>query len=133
MHMFCSNCGKETNENMISCAGCGYTPKGLQPQQTTYQQPQQQPYPPYIQKQKYNGMAIAGFVISIVNIFCAGLLFIFGLIFSIIGLVQTNKSGELGKGFAIAGVIISVVYTLLLVLLIVFAVIMYETWPYYIY
>jgi Domain of unknown function (DUF4190) len=57
-----------------------------------------------------NGMAIAGFVCSIV------LGPLFGLIFSIIGLNQIKKSPEkyTGEGLAIAGIIISIVYLLLL-------------------
>ena len=49
-----------------------------------------------------NGLAIAGFV-------CSFFFQILGLVFSIIGLVQVNKSGDKGKGLAIAGIIISAV------------------------
>jgi Domain of unknown function (DUF4190) len=57
-----------------------------------------------------NGMAIAGFVCSIV------LGPLFGLIFSIIGLSQIKKSPEkyTGEGFAIAGIAISVLFLLIL-------------------
>jgi Tfp pilus assembly protein PilE len=54
---------------------------------------------------KTSGMAIAGFILAFV---CS----LLGLIFSIIGLSQINKSnGTLGgKGLAIAGIVISVIF-----------------------
>jgi hypothetical protein len=53
-----------------------------------------------------NGMAIAGFVLSF---FCSPL----GLIFSAIGLSQTNRDpSQSGRGLAIAGLVISIVSTL---------------------
>ena len=63
---------------------------------------------------KTSGMAIAGFVLS----FLCSLL---GLIFSIIGLSQVNKSnGTLGgKGLAIAGIVISAIGLLIWIIYIV--------------
>lgn len=57
---------------------------------------------------KYNALAIAGFVVSIVGSCCYLWPVSFGL--SIAGLVQINKDPQyqLGKGLAIAGIIISV-------------------------
>lgn len=55
------------------------------------------------------------------NIFCIlGLIFTFclqplGLIFSIIGMVQTKKSGEGGRGLAIAGLVISIVQVVIII------------------
>jgi len=53
---------------------------------------------------KWNGMAIAGFILAF---FCN----ILGIIFSAIGLNQINQSGGMqkGKGLAIAGLVISIV------------------------
>lgn len=60
---------------------------------------------------KTNGMAIAGFVCSLL---CSPL----GLIFSILGMSQTSKDpSQGGRGLAIAGLVISIVS---LVLTIVF-------------
>ena len=50
--------------------------------------------------QKYNGLAIAGFI-------CSFLVSLLGLILSIVGLNQIKKQGGKGKGLAIAGIIIS--------------------------
>ena len=54
---------------------------------------------------KWNGMAIAGFILAF---FCS----ILGIIFSAIGLNQINQSGgtQKGKGLAIAGLILSIVF-----------------------
>lgn len=50
----------------------------------------------------YDGMCIAGFVMSLI-------IPLFGLVFSIVGLVNARRTGKRGKGLAIAGIIISVV------------------------
>jgi hypothetical protein len=50
-------------------------------------------------------MAIAGFV-------CAFLLPVLGIVFSAIGLSQTGRTGERGRGLAIAGLSISIVLIL---------------------
>jgi hypothetical protein len=66
-----------------------------------------------------NGMAITGFVLSILSVPCCGVgvLGVLGLIFSIIGLVQLrNRSTQTGKGLAIAGIIISVLTLLLMII-----------------
>ena len=82
---------------------------GEQPQYGAPQQPQaqrqapQQPYgqqPAYYPQDRWNGMAIAGFV-------CSFLFSIVGLVLSIIGYNQTKKTGEKGKELALAGIIIS--------------------------
>ena len=59
---------------------------------------------------KYNPLAIAGFVVSIVGGCCIALLLPVSLGLSIAGLVQINKDPQyqLGKGLAIAGIVISV-------------------------
>jgi hypothetical protein len=62
--------------------------------------PPQQPFVPQ-PPQKTNGLALAGFITSLV---CCGPV---GLVLSIIGLSQINKNPqEGGKGLAIAGIII---------------------------
>ena len=70
---------------------------------------------------KWNGLALTGFITSLVGLFYWG--FLFGplaIIFSAIGLHKINKNpGEWkGKGFAIAGLIIGIVSVLLWILLV---------------
>ena len=55
---------------------------------------------------KTNGMAIAGFVLSLL---CAPL----GIIFSAIALGQIKETGQRGYGFAIAGLVIGIAVTAL--------------------
>lgn len=78
------------------------------------QQPYGQPYAgqPYYPQDRWNGMAIAGFV-------CSFLFSIVGLVLSIIGYNQTKKTGEKGKELALAGIIISGVSIVLTVVMIV--------------
>lgn len=64
------------------------------------------------QPQRWNGMAIAGFV-------CSFFISIVGLILSIIGLKQTKERNEKGHGLALAGVIISAASMAIAVILVV--------------
>ena len=57
------------------------------------------------EQQKYNLIAILGFIFSFIS---TGP----GLVLSIIGLYQAGKRNERGKGLAIAGIIISVGVTI---------------------
>lgn len=95
--------------------------------------PPQTPYNPYMQggqpngqpgwsgsygsvppeaNQKYNGLAIAGFI-------CSFLVLLPGLILSIVGLNQIKKQGGKGKGLAIAGIIISAAGMVIQVILVI--------------
>jgi hypothetical protein len=73
-----------------------YGPPEPQPQYGQYPYWGQQPPP------GTNGMAIAGFVLAF---FCTPL----GIVFSAVGLNQTNRTGQKGRGLAIAGLVISIV------------------------
>lgn len=87
---------------------------GYAPQQPYTQPAYGQPYAgqPYYLQDRWNGMAIAGFV-------CSFLFSIVGLVLSIIGYNQTKKTGEKGKELALAGIIISGVSIVLTVVMIV--------------
>ncbi len=64
-----------------------------------------------VDSNKNNGLAIAGFVVSLVSIFfnfyC--ITGIVGIILSVIGLKKSSELGGKGKGMAIAGIILGVV------------------------
>ena len=90
----------------------------VQPQ-PVYQQPvQPQPVQPQMQpavqsgqnvpKVKGNGLCTAGFVLSLLGIFLVGITSLFGLLFSVIGLISAGKKKQKGKGKAIAGLVMSV-------------------------
>ena len=57
-----------------------------------------------------SGMAVAGFVCSLVGLFIAGLLLgALGVIFSAIALGKIKRTGKRGKGLAIAGLVIGII------------------------
>ena len=61
-------------------------------------------------EKKYNGIAIAGFVVSLASLLInfAGIVGLVGTILSIIGLNQTKDNSKKGKGLAIAGLIVGI-------------------------
>ena len=86
---YCAHCGAELLDEAIVCPKCGCETEGASQQVRT-------------QQESWNGMAIAGFVLSF---FFA----VVGLILSIIAYRQTKQTGEKGKELALAGIIISAV------------------------
>ena len=113
MAKFCKNCGTELKENN-TCHNCGTVNGSTKTANNSSNNKinvnannnngnnnynnggyNYQPTPT-------NGMAIAGFVLSLLG--CTGIL---GLIFSIIGLAQAPRYNNNGKGLAIAGICIS--------------------------
>lgn len=111
MSKFCPNCGKELESGAKFCVSCGTTVNGdSQSTQISNNNTNNQ--------NNTNGMAIAGFVISLVSLLCCGFLNWLGLIFSIIGLVQSKSKNGNGKGLAIAGIVISCIVLILFVILI---------------
>lgn len=85
--------------------------------QPQYQQPQpvysapvnNNNYSSYQEAPKNNGCCVAGFVVSLISLFCCGLTAIVSLILSIIGLATVGKKKQKGKGLAIAGLILSII------------------------
>ncbi|MDM7888794.1 DUF4190 domain-containing protein [Curtobacterium sp. RHCJP20] len=71
-----------------------------------------QPYQPAPATERYNVLAIVGFILAfVVNIA--------GLVVSIIALSQVKRTGERGRGLALAGVIISAISLLFSIISIV--------------
>ncbi len=107
--MFCYNCGKEIGEHTIICNNCGAKIK-----------------------KSYNLLSLVGFI-------CSFILVIPGLVCSIIGFLEIQKTNEKGKGLALAGIIISsFLISVLIVLLIIYLVNLsntpgYPTYPNYYY
>jgi len=79
---------------------------------------------------KHSGMAVAGFVCSLLGLFCCCCFSppfsILGLIFSVIGLIEVNRNPTrlTGKGLAIAGIVLALVGLLML-----FAAFALSFWP----
>ena len=97
--MFCSKCGAPLN-GAAFCSACG-TSVVVAPSAAPAN-PTGSSYP---QAPTTNGLAIAGFVVSIVGFFFLNWL---GLVFGIIALNQINKSEgrQGGRGLAIAAIVI---------------------------
>ena len=108
MAKFCPNCGSEIKEGKF-CSNCGTTINEENPTTNVTINNQN----------NNNGMAIAGFTVSLVStLLCCGIFNWLGLIFSIVGLVQSkDKNGE-GKGLAIAGIVISCITVIIFILLV---------------
>lgn len=96
--MFCSKCGAPLN-GAAFCSACG-TSVVVAPSAPA--NPTVSSYP---QPTTTNGMAVAGFVVSIVGFFVFNWL---GLVFGIVALNQINKSEgrQGGRGLAIAAIVI---------------------------
>lgn len=109
MAKFCIYCGKEVEENDNVCGNCGNAIKN-NVQNTIIVK----------NENKTDGLAIAGFVLSIVSFLCCGSTSVLGLIFSILGLVNCNKNGKDGKGLAIAGIVINSIMFIVLIILYIF-------------
>lgn len=86
--MFCTNCGKEINDNAAICPYCGVVANKNALSNASSNTNQS------------NTMAIVGFIFSF---FFA----LVGLICSIIGFKKAAELGGNGKGLALAGIIIS--------------------------
>ena len=86
--MFCTNCGKEINDNAAICPYCGVVANKNALSNASSNTNQS------------NTMAIVGFIFSF---FFA----LVGLICSIIGFKRAPEFGGNGKGIALAGIIIS--------------------------
>ena len=133
---FCPNCGSAYEEGTKFCGSCGSALPVPQPVQQPVSQPiqpvYQKPVQPEVQQQvqpvyqqppvmppvqnvqstnavRKNGFCTAGFVLSLLGFVTAGVTGLFGLIFSIAGIISAKKKQQSGKGKAIAGIIMALV------------------------
>lgn len=114
MAKFCISCGSELPENAVACPNCGAMQNANQAQPGT----QQVVVNNAPAQNQSNGLAIAGFVVSLVStLLCCGSFNVVSLILSIIGAVKAKDYGGSGKGLAIAGIIISAIGLVILILL----------------
>lgn len=120
---FCSNCGKEVSKESKFCANCGKE-IGVEEVKSIVDGAKEEVKNENVVGKQSNPLAITGFVISLVSLLCCGGTSWLGLIFSIIGLIESKKKNNSGKGLAVAGIIIS---TILLVLLFVCYILMFST------
>lgn len=135
MQRFCSNCGQELKENVNFCPNCGNSLKKednvdnnseikfFSKNDETNNNLNDDNYKTNCNlnsnssdvNAKSNMFAIIGFTLSLCSFITVGLTSFWGLIFSIIGLVNSKKYEKSGKGFAIAGIIISLLFLIMLI------------------
>jgi hypothetical protein len=115
MSKFCANCGAEVSDGFAFCEKCGTPVQAPENQAPSYNAPQYGP----AAKQESNGMAIGGFVCSLVGFLCCQLVTPVGLILSIIGLSKSKQMNGSGKGLAIAGIIIGAIGVAIFILTII--------------
>ena len=109
--MFCKTCGKEVNDNAVICPHCGCALKN----ESVYAEVKND-------VKKINVMCLVGFILSMASLLISlyGVVAIAGLVLSIVGVGQTNRTGERLKGLGIAGIIVSIVslvYTFIVILI----------------
>ena len=115
MAKFCTNCGAEISNGYAFCEQCGTPVDERGKSQGKSAQPAGTPINVYNntvvqQPKKGNGMAVAGFITSLVNaLLCCGSISLISLILSIIGAVKAKDCDGAGKGLAIAGIVISAI------------------------
>lgn len=112
---YCSNCGNALDENMIchNCK-CDFSNKNNYNEKESVVNDESNVKSDKVKK---NGLAIAGFVISLVSLLCCGASSWVGLVFSIIGLCESKKYNNDGKSLAIAGIVISACMLVLWIIL----------------
>ena len=138
--MYCTNCGKQIEDNSV-CDCQKQTPPPPPPPQPPpgYASQTGQPTHVYV-NQPYikgsNGMAVAGFVLALIAVFFSWIpvlgwiIWLLGLIFSIIG-IATAKRKQSGLGLAITGLVLSLLGLIILIALLVFAAGIIATIPFW--
>lgn len=142
---FCPNCGTNVSDDAVSSSAPEPQYNAYQPEQPV-QPTQYQPYQDYqnpgiYPEAKLNGLAVAGFVVSLVSLFFCGISSIVGLILSIVGMSQIKNSikagvPQRGNGLAIAGLVIGIIGTVCILIYILMvatavAVVPWDTYDYY--
>jgi RNA polymerase subunit RPABC4/transcription elongation factor Spt4 len=125
MANFCVHCGNNLEGGSNVCPNCGAKVEESNEAVETVVVDNPNPNQAYQGNQTYqntnakptNGLAIAGFITSLVSmILCCGSISLISLILSIIGVVDAKKKNGSGNGLAIAGIVISVVGILLVII-----------------
>lgn len=119
MSKFCTNCGTKLEDDVVFCTGCGQKVEDNGGSAPSNNNPAGNVTVNVSNvgngaAKKTNGLAIAGFVTSLVStLLCCGAFNMIGLILSIVGLVKAKDYDGNGKGMAIAGIIICAVVMVL--------------------
>lgn len=121
--MYCSNCGKEINNEVAFCPECGTAQQRTTPppganygsyNNTAANQP-------YLKDTPYNTMCIIGLVVSGISLLLNfyGLVGIAGTVLSVLGLISCKERNERGRNLAVIGIVIgaiSILYGLIVII-----------------
>ena len=126
--MFCYNCGKIIDEKDNYCRYCGVKTRKYEETEQVVLVSENQ-----LDKKKFSGFSIAGFVLSLIGLLVAGIpCAILGVIFSSVALKELRTDEKRGKGLAIAGLVISIIaITFYIIMLVLVSVYQIEYWQYY--
>lgn len=117
MAKFCTNCGSELKEGQVFCTNCGKKDGEEVKEEVKTTTTTVTNNVSNTAKEPTNGLAIAGFVTTLVSsLLCCGIFNIVGLVLSIIGLVKAKDYNGNGKGLAIAGIVIFAVFMVLAII-----------------
>ena len=109
--MFCRKCGAEIAENTKFCSSCGAQVR-TEENTTNEEQTTNVETPsvaPVQTKSKFSGLAIAGFVLSLVGLIILGIpCGILGIVFTSVSFKEIATKNLKGKGLAIAGLVVSI-------------------------
>ena len=115
---FCPNCGAELIEESVFCTNCGKKDGEEVKEEVKTTTTTVTNNVSNTAKEPTNGLAIAGFVTSLVStLLCCGMFNLVGLVLSIVGLIKAKDYNGKGKGLAIAGIVICAVVMVLSVVL----------------
>lgn len=118
MAKFCTNCGSELKEGQVFCTNCGKKDGEEVKEEVKTTTTTVTNNVSNTAKEPTNGLAIAGFVTSLVSsLLCCGMFNLVGLVLSIVGLIKAKDYNGKGKGLAIAGIVICAVVMVLSVVL----------------
>lgn len=112
--IFCPNCGQKIESNVTNLESQAVNNTVTNPSNNTNSNEQVNTNVP---KKDNNVIAIIGFVLSVISPLCCCGTSWLGLIFSIIGLVESKKKNGAGKSLATAGIIISAILLVLLIVI----------------
>ena len=102
--MYCRYCGTELDTDGFCHKCCTFSE--TQPR-IVYENPQTRYVEKSQEQPKTSGMAVAGFVLAVVQFFTDGdistILILLSLVFSLVGMSHTKNGAMRGRGFAVAG------------------------------
>ena len=134
--MYCSNCGKQIENEAGFCTSCGTkisngmneeetaTVQNAQNPNTINYNNQEYPYLAYSNEQNsenvklkpFSTKAIIGFILPFIGYFVAGIICgIVGIVLCSLALKEVEAKGMRGKGLAIAGLVLSIICTVVCV------------------